>query len=858
MAVLGKFTWKTLLKNRTRTVVTLIGIALSMALLTAVIEGAYSGMQYMIRGIEAEDGRYHGYFYGIEAEDAGKVRDLPEVTETAVLTEVGWAEIGSTNPGKPYLLVSSADEHLEELAAVCLIEGRMPENDSEILLPEHLSTNGEVFIRVGDTLDLALGKRYVGGAEAHEDVKYGGESGEEPDEIRGAVEKHYTVVGIYQRFSSDVEYMNCPGYTALTKGAAEGSARVFFRLKDPVKFDAFERQYRESVGAIQQNSMLLTCYGSFGDSGLRQVVYGFIGILVFLVALGSISLIYNAFSISVGERTRQYGILKSVGATKRQIRHTVFMEALMLSIIAIPAGLLVGCVGIGLTLYFLRDAFSSMFEAEVPEKMHLVLNTGALGLAAGLSLLTVLISALIPARRAIRVSPMESIRETADVRIRPRAVRTSKLTQKLFGFEGTMASKNFKRDRRRYRSTVVSLSLSIVLFISASGFTSYLKKSGEDVGAADVEADVTYSTSDCDREELIHRFNTVAAMPGVTDCTMLMQLELDSFVPKESLSESFLDNPYEGINAEGGLVEYYIPVVFLDDAHFDAWAKEQGIQPESLETDGIPRGVLFNRIHSYVYTEEGRIFYSFEVMDRDALPSVIQLYREEPQLRLDFTVGALAEELPMGAFRTMSPYLIYPVSAMEKLYPDELPGLLQGGAVCVRTANHTETADRIEKMIRENGYPAAMNAVTDHAASNENIRMAILVINVFSYGFIILISLIGVANVFNTISTNILLRRREFAMLKSVGLSENGFRKMLNYECLIYGLRGLLFGLPASVPLTYVVYRITGLSFEVPFYIPWQSVLIAVGSVFLVVFCSMVYARRKLALDNPIDALKLA
>lgn len=144
----------------------------------------------------------------------------------------------------------------------------------------------------------------------------------------------------------------------------------------------------------------------------------------------------------------------------------------------------------------------------------------------------------------------------------------------------------------------------------------------------------------------------------------------------------------------------------------------------------------------------------------------------------------------------------------------------------------------------------------DVASHEENSRLLIMVINIFSYGFIILISMIAIANVFNTISTNISLRRREFAMLKSIGMAEKNFKKMMNYECVIYGLRSLLWGLPASFVLTYLIFRITGAAFEMQFYIPWYSIAIAVGSVFIVVFATMLYATGKIRKDNPIDALK--
>lgn len=171
-----------------------------------------------------------------------------------------------------------------------------------------------------------------------------------------------------------------------------------------------------------------------------------------------------------------------------------------------------------------------------------------------------------------------------------------------------------------------------------------------------------------------------------------------------------------------------------------------------------------------------------------------------------------------------------------------------------RTDNHSQTLEQMKTILLDNNLSTLR--LYDAAASNESDRMLITVINVFSYGFIVLISLISVANVFNTVSTNISLRRREIGMLKSIGLSNKGLRRMMNFECIIYGARSLLWGLPAAAIMTYVIYRVSGTAYETEFYIPWYSILIAVGSVFAVVFATMMYATGKIKKDNPIDALK--
>lgn len=144
----------------------------------------------------------------------------------------------------------------------------------------------------------------------------------------------------------------------------------------------------------------------------------------------------------------------------------------------------------------------------------------------------------------------------------------------------------------------------------------------------------------------------------------------------------------------------------------------------------------------------------------------------------------------------------------------------------------------------------------DQVADVEAMRSTVTVVRVFCYGFIVLISLIAVANVFNTISTGISLRRRELAMLRSVGMTSRGLQRMLNYECCIYGTRALAIGLPFSFLMTVCIWWVVGQAVEQPFRIPWTAVLIASASVFAVVFATMLYAMSKVRRENPIDALK--
>lgn len=904
MNIFHRFTLASLKKNRVRTLVTIIGIMLSMALLTAVIEGANSGMQYLVRAETERVGAFHGYWREVEADKVSELARAEDVKKTAAFYRVGHAQVTEdTSRFVKYLQIEALGEGVTDLLSVRLTAGRMPENEREIILPDRY-VEQVARVRVGDTLTLSVGQRTLNGEPIAAHKEY-----EENEELTDCRELTYTVVGIFEKLDTVIDNGYSPSYIALTAGETAGPATVFFTLKHPARFySVMKDNLNAGIGYDwAAHSALLAYSGSFRNGVLTQLMYGLVTVLVVLIAFGSISLIYNSFSISVSERTRQFGILKSVGATKKQIRGTVLYEALVLCGIAIPLGAGVGCAGIGITLYCLRDSFHLIFSDTSDVKMKLVVSWVGLGMAALLCLSIALISAWIPARRALSVSPIQAIRQSTDIKISRREVKTSRLTQKLFGFEGMMASKNFKRNRKRYRSTVVSLFLGVTLFISAAAFCNYLKASVSSITSKDSGADITFYAQDLQEspDELLKKLSRAnSVVRGAYLATRYETLRLPEGAVSESYRAAFSDM------TESGQELFPVNICAVSDAEFLRFTKAAGIDGERYLISEEPMGLIYNHGARYVrdasdasgsrakwttYTlfapsatvgtyESRRIRseidgYSFIAQDKDGDGSYLYLSKEDKATYratgvdaereaflnahakriseaeavqvLSFRLGGTVDAVPLGMSEE-KPFLIYPysrIAEVTKIDPRE-----DGIAFCFEAPAHAAAYADMKQILSDAGQ--STSRLYDNAQMLESMRSTVTVVNVFSYGFIILISLIAVANVFNTISTNIALRRREFAMMKSVGLTTRGMHKMLNYECLIYGIKGLALGLPVSFLSTLAIWLVVGQAVEQPFMIPWAAVAIAVGSVFAVVFATMLYAGGKLRRDNPIDALK--
>lgn len=827
MNILKRYTRLALRRNRTRTLVTIIGIVLSMALVTAVIEGAWSGLSFLIRA-EVETGG--SYMVIVPAETAEKRQRLAEDRRIKSCA-FAW-EVNADVEGAEFVpSLATVTEDFPTLSGLKLKSGRYPEKAGEVIVPESWL-----------------------------------------DDMRDAVSENYTIVGTYKHYL----------YTAITFGESEGYAEAWVELKNPAEYESFAKSYGDD---FLMHRMLLVLYGAEGSNNLRSFLFGFTAILVALITFGSVSLIYNSFSISVADRTREFGILKSVGATKKQIRRSVLYEALVLSAVAIPIGLIVGCAGIGVTLYLLRDAFSAFTSVKSVE-MRLMINPVALLIAAAVCLVTTLVSAFIPAIRAMRTPPMEAIRQTADVKIKEREVRTSRLTGKLFGFEGTMAAKNFKRSRRRYRSTVISLFLSVVLFISASSFCAYLTDAIEMGLADDTGEDIYYETYGEDMPDPETLVNKLLTVEGVEDGCYFSKY----WVQYETEAE-YADSSASVIR--GDTAYWSGQLVFLRDEEFRALCRENGVNPEDYFDPSSPRALILNEYTYDEITDNGKYYMNARFLSEAKLPApvyyeaakriedyvyagkaeddtcyyvpvelaesgegydldderIMRVPASEAITRQEITAARALKTRPMGLSRT----------EVQLILPWSMSGFVAHEDFCYaqfvfKAPKHAMAAENMKEFLRS--IDLETYTIQDKAANVENMRMLSLVINVMAYGFIVLISLIAAANVFNTISTSIGLRRREFAMLRSIGMGERSFRRMLRYECAIYGAKALLWGLPAAAIVTYGIYTATNMLTSQPFYIPSVPVAIAVFSVFAVVFATMLYSASKIRKDNPIDAMK--
>lgn len=865
MNIMNKVTLQSMKKNKTRTIVTIVGIILSVSMVTAVTTIVTSLQNYLYETAVYENGSWHGMFQNISFEKGEEIAQDDGVADTVYTQYIGYAKMeASKNDFKPYLYVIGGNDETFDTLPIHLTEGRLPKNDAEIILPNHLENNGGVSYKLNDVLVLPLGDRMSDGYKLFQNNPITGEYDDKGNIIVSDDEtletntlKQYTIVGFYERPS--FENFTAPGYTAITfSDLSDKSALydVYYTMKNPQDVMGFSDNYyfKDGLGGSTNNEVLMyqgvSQYDTYSSS-----LYGMIAILIVIIMMGSIALIYNAFSISASERTVQFGLLSSIGATKKQIRKSVRFEALVLGLIGIPIGILAGIGGIGVTFFLLGDNLKTFTTSVVGGnrvQFHMSVSWVGIATAVVIACITLAVSVIKPAFRASRITAIEAIRSSKDISDRKadrKNHKTGKITYKIFGLPGVLAKKYYTRSAKKYRATIISLFMSIVLFVSASSFILYLTSSVNNVYyRADYDITATISSDYADsKKEVIQEVRNLGSVDKASSSLVRNFLvengeELLSDEGKAALMEKYGFDSFEDLSVNMFLVGF-------DDETYENYVTSLGLNPEDLGENDV---ILYGLGQTIDY-ENGTVkSYDFLKDTAKKINFSESTYNNETETyekgeEYSFNVATTAESMPFGynGRDSVSSNVVYGVVRENSdIFKDT-----EGTVIFIDSNDY-------EKTEKELGEISEIASVYNAAAEIENSRALMMVINVFAYGFIVLISLISVSNVFNTIVTNLKLRQRDFAMLRSVGMTKGGFRRMMIFECLIYGTKALLFGIPVSFLITLWIYSSVNVTWDGGLLIPWSAYGIVIVSVFIVVLISMVYAMSKINRNNLVETLR--
>lgn len=882
MQILNRLTIRNLKLNKRRTIVTIIGIILATALLTAVATMAVSLKESVTLRSKKVDGDFHLLLYDMTDKEKESVINNRQVESYYETHEVGYGVLdGCVNDSKPYVYIEALDSDTFEKAEINVTSGRLPEDDSEIVISSHIKTNGGVKYNLGDKITFDIGDRTYNGKKLYQNDTY-----REDEQLEAKQTKTYKVVGICDRLPYGEEPRTAPGYSVITLAnkadTSLNKSDIYLRFNKKALKDRYDltadilgvdktlfnklnsgkledkeiqtlKSQLDKTHSYYINNSLIK-YEAFYDSSVA-FVYNMAAVVMVIIIITSAVCISNSFAISINQKTKQYGMLASIGATPRQIRKNVFFEAAFMGVIGIVAG-----IGGGLSASYILVVLSNKMLIDTFE-MSIVYAPSLLGvlLSIVLAIVTIVLSALVPAIRASRMSPIMAINHSEDIKIKSKSLKTPKLIGKVWGEGGVLAYKNMKRNKRKYRVITISIALSVSTFIALYGFMSLLTESVNRYANDKIDLRVymsSYKSMSVDEanKKVSNIVNRINNETNITDFTFA-----------RGFYASLKDEPkyssdYKEVNKyEAGLAEnngYYISIISLGNEEYGKYIKKLGISKETAQSGGI---LVDN---TYQYINNGNDIKYFNIYDGykagDVLTYRIDTSNSSKSLDnskssddttlYDIRIVALSNERPFGYDNayTSYGYLIVSDDYMNRIDTKNTDSTLLN--------INCDDPDKAQDIL-VNEFNIGQNYIVNAAQERRNDEKLILTMKIFLYGFIAIVSLIGITNIFNTVTTGMELRGKEFAMLQSIGMTKREFDKMIRLESVFYGSKALIIGVVSGTVLSYIIYMAAGES-QLRYTFPLPAIVIAVVVVIILLLGIMKYSIVQIRKQNIIETIR--
>lgn len=946
MNLMKKLTLKNLKLNRKRTIVTIVGIILATALLSALVTLVSSFQYSMIEYQKQKDGDFHVKFSGVKMSELSEFKNNRNIESTFETMGMGFAKLdGCKNEDKPYAYVMATDEAGFEKGCFNLIEGRMAKNEDEIVIPRHLKTNGRIDIKVGDEITLDIGKRYDSSTESviWENIAYEHEA----ETLTDTVTKQYKVVGIMERPGYGMEDYSAAGYTFVTysdelaaidngtkseESEADNTLTVYSRYtqkalrnKDAVTADIigvdeklFEKANNSSVEMsaeesdrflkemenakydIYINRFLISYECVFPIDGTFKALFTVATVVALIIILTSVYCIKNSFNISITEKIRQYGMLASVGATRRQIKSSVKTEAAMLGVVGIPVGTMSGILA-SLILVKVVNALSAgwlnfalSFHTSLP----------ALILAVILSIATIYFSATGSARRAAKVTPLEAIRNTKEIKIKSSKLKTPAIIGRIWGIGGVISYKNIKRNNKKYRTTVTSIVICSVTFIVISYFMSMaFSMVGMSYASADYNIGINMSYKKDIHIDIEKLSKLVSGIEGVDD--YLVGAGYDFDVDKPEYTKEYGEYCRQLYDDSEDVSQMFL-ITVLDDKSYDKYASDAGIKNAAAGAILVNKGTfdVYNENSSkyvkkemelYKYKAGDTIECGYNVYDdassddnaaegdtesstddNNAVEGDTESgtednsgYVDEETINngvrktVDVTIAGVTDKVPIGYKGYSNTLLFMNQKGFESLWGDgkngnEIkPGYASYSAYVV-AENADEYQDTFEKETEGNPeYSQISFYVSNLDKQMRDEKSLFTLLGVFAYGLIVVIALIGITNIINTLSTGMELRSREFATLRSIGMTNKQFVGMVRLESVFISVKALVIGVPLGILISYLLcVMMNRMDDAIIYEPPYKAIILCIVVVIMLIYAIMKLSMTKLRHNNIIETIK--
>lgn len=945
MNLMKTLTLKNLKLNRKRTIVTIVGIILATALLSALVTLVSSFQYSMIEYQKQKGGDFHVKFSNVKMSELSEFKNNRNIESTFETMGMGFAKLnGCKNEDKPYAYVMATDEAGFERGCFNLIEGRMAKNEDEIVIPRHLKTNGRIDIKVGDEITLDIGKRYDSNTESviWENIAYEHEA----ETLTDTVTKRYKVVGIMERPGYGMEDYSAAGYTFVTysdelaaidngtkseASEADTTLTVYSRYtqkalrnKDAVTADIigvdeklFEKSNNSSVEMsaeesdrflkemenakydIYINRFLISYECVFPIDGTFKALFTVAAVVALIIILTSVYCIKNSFNISITEKIRQYGMLASVGATRRQIKSSVKTEAAMLGVVGIPVGTMSGI----LASFILVKVVNALSAGWLNFALSFHTSLPALILAVILSIATIYFSATGSARRAAKVTPLEAIRNTKEIKIKSAKLKTPAIIGRIWGIGGVISYKNIKRNKKKYRTTVTSIVICSVTFIVISYFMS-MAFSVVGMSYASVDYNIGINMS-CKKDLDIEKLSELlSGIEGAKDYLVGAGYYFDVDKPeytkeygeycgqlyddREDVSQEFFitvlnDKSYDKYASDAGVKNADTGAILVNKCTFDVYnEKSSKYVKEEMELykykagDTIECGYnVYDDASSDDNAAEGDTESSTD--DNNAVEGDTESgtednsgYVDEETINngvrktVDVTIAGVTDKVPIGYEGYSNNTLLFMnQKGFESLWADGKSGneLKPGHAsysAYVVAENADEYQDTFEKETAGNPeYSQISFYVSNLDKQMRDEKSLFTLLGVFAYGLIVVIALIGITNIINTLSTGMELRSREFATLRSIGMTDKQFAGMVRLESVFISVKALVIGVPLGILISYLLcVMMNRMDDAIIYEPPYKAIILCIVVVIMLIYAIMKLSMTKLRHNNIIETIK--
>lgn len=965
MTVLQKVTLRGLKLNKVRTITTLIGIMLSVALITVVmvIESSYTASR-VINSIQYT-GDYDFSFTGkFKESDYQALTKDNRIRNIYTVRKLGTAKLEEPkNKYIPYItMVGINKQCFSSGFNMELEQGKYPENDQEILLsPEFLKQTGKNY-KIGDKITLSFGQRVYSDPVSGEvnlplesDYYFMGKDESFTEESQ----KTFTICGVLKNVTDAIGTNDFgASVNAYTIASFDGEHYVkesepdviYVRLHDNqeanyaavladllnVDEDYLHRSIKnnltesEGITLAQQmsksdsplaksffniNTMLLDAKGI--DKSPQDIAPALLAsmLIMSVIVFASTMIIRSSFNMSITEKSRYFGMLSSIGARPRQVSRSVFFEALVLAVIGIPLGIVMGII-IGFGFIGISNALLSEIISEIGQQTTAFsISVSGILISAAVGVFTIFLSALGAAVTASKIAPIEAIRSNNDIRIsgnkkKKKKYKAPRFVSMLFGIGGVIAWKNMKRSKKQYRTTVISIIISVAIYITMSTFVDYQLKSVNDLySASPYNMDIGLVTIDREKNEPMSRSETEALIERITSLSDVKESVTTTglgvngmHIDISDISKELVDN-YDNYSSSVAQREgnYYTSVSLLavDNQTFKKLMKQSGNDPDS----NMSNAILYNRItlsNSYKHETKEIPLIKFDKA-KDFRFEYIHYIEQETAQASEASSEAVSNpsgtvsdteakadewafgdgyDSPMAEQKFFNLKIVG--SIYDKIYLEgndygnedpivfisfdylkdlekQIPEVCETNLVniAVKTDNPDELQNTLVEM-SDNDKSLDLG-IQNYTKMARMIKASMLSVELFMYGFIVIIALIGLTNIFNTITTNVRLRRKEFAMLQSIGMTKAEFNRMVSLESLLYALKSLILGLPIGILGSYLIFFIydkTDFNHKTEYLFPGKAILISVLVVLVIIWGIMRFSIRKIRKQNIIETIR--